>query len=176
MAVYKCHHRCVCIHRGSYRLLDVLLPRRSALCISFPPVVSGPDASILIPTCYRPFQPPLSLWWNMDVCLSLLSYSCLPKSIPHAYLLCSQESSISGCPRSLLFPCFINNMSISARWNMNARLFSFCTITFFFFFSLLPLTGYFSQVSLWWNMNACPLSFSPPLTGCLSCASQQDEI
>lgn len=174
MAVYKCHHRCVCIHGGSYRLLDVLLPRQSALCISFPPVVSGPDASILIPTCYHPFQPPsrfdeiwmcASLCCPIPVCLkvSLMPIYCVPKS-----------RQLAAVPVFCCFPVLLT-ICLSQRDEIWMHVFSL-SLPLLFFFSLLPLTGYFNQVSLWLNMNACPLSFSPPLTECLSCASQQDEI
>lgn len=139
MAVYKCHHGCVCIHRGSYRLLDVLLPRRSALCISLPPVVSGPDASILIPTCYRPFQPPsrsdeiwmcASLCCPIPVCLkvSLMPIYCVPKS-----------PQLAAVPVLRCFPVLLT-ICLSQRDEIWMHVFSFSVpLLFFFLSSHLPV-------------------------------------
>lgn len=103
---------------------------------------------------------------------------CLKVSLMPIY--CDPKSCqlVAGCPLPPLFSCFINYMCISVWWNMNACLFSFCPIIFFF----LPLTVFlfffFHQVSLsdeiWmhvpclslhhlqsvsavgWNIDVCP--------------------
>lgn len=144
MAVYKCHRGCVRIHRGSYQLLDVLLPQRSTLCLSLP--LRGKWSwCVYIDTHLLSAISVASFWWNMDVRLALFHPASFSKSVPHAYLLTIPKSwqLVAACPLPPLFfiPCFINYVYLCV---MKYE----CVSFLFLSRSFLPLTGCFSQVSL----------------------------
>lgn len=173
MAVYKCHRGCVGIHRGSYQLFRrASAPAKHSLPLS--PLCAKWSWCVYIDTHLLSAISVASLWWNMDVCLALFHPASSSKSVPHAYLLMTPKSCqlVAACPLPPLFfffPLFYW-LHVSLCDEIWMRVLSL-SVPFF-----LPLTGCFSQVSLWWNMDACPLSFSPPLTGCLCHASLWDEI
>ncbi len=139
---YKCHSGCVCIHRGSYQLLDVLLPQRSTLCFPLPPSYKW-SWCIYIDTHLLSAISVTSSRWNMDVCLALFDFS-FPKSVPHPYYWRSPGLSVSGWlsqSSTVFFPSFINYVYLCV---MKYECMSFL----FSSHSFLPLTCSFSQVSL----------------------------
>lgn len=116
------------------------------LCLSRPlsGLVSGPDVSILIPTCYQQFESPLSdeIWMCASSCLT--PPSSLKASLMPIYWR-PQELSVRRVPSAPVFSCFINSVYFCV---MKYECMSFLFSVPFFFFFFSPLTSCFSQVSL----------------------------